>query len=121
MGCSSHAGGIDSQAATTACFRLAATRPPYYGRGGTPMADQVEPLSDFHEQLAIVAGASSGIGEAIAEALVQRGAHVALFARRTDRLRALAERLSRKTNGEHYGETLTVTGDVRQLEDVQRL
>jgi len=85
------------------------------------MADQVKPLSDFHEQVAIVTGASSGIGEAVAEALVQRGTHVALFARRTDRLRALAERLSRKTNGEHYGETLTVTGDVRQLEDVQRL
>ena len=85
------------------------------------MADPVKPLSDLHEQVAIVTGASSGIGEAIAEALVQRGAHVALFARRTDRIRALAERLSRTTNGEHYGETLTVTGDVRQLDDVQRL
>jgi len=41
-----------------------------------------------------ITGASSGIGEATAELLVQSGASVALGARRLDRIQALAERLS---------------------------
>ena len=44
-------------------------------------------------RVAIVTGASSGIGEATAVALSEEGATVALGARRTDRLEAIAERL----------------------------
>ena len=43
--------------------------------------------------VAIVTGASSGIGEATSIALAEEGAKVALVARRRDRLEALAERL----------------------------
>jgi uncharacterized protein len=42
---------------------------------------------------ALVAGASSGLGEAMARQLVERGYGVTLVARRDDRLRALAEEL----------------------------
>jgi NADP-dependent 3-hydroxy acid dehydrogenase YdfG len=44
-------------------------------------------------RVALVTGASSGIGEATAVALVHAGAHVAIAARRRDRLDSLASRL----------------------------
>ncbi len=48
------------------------------------------PIRDWHEQRVWIIGASSGIGAALATALLQRGAHVAVSARRAEALRALA-------------------------------
>jgi NADP-dependent 3-hydroxy acid dehydrogenase YdfG len=56
---------------------------------------------------ALVTGASSGIGEATALALTQQGAHVALVARRRDRLEGLAEQI--RSSG---GEALVIEADV---------
>jgi 3-oxoacyl-[acyl-carrier protein] reductase len=60
---------------------------------------------------AIVCGASSGMGLAIAERLADERANVAMFARRRDVLQPEAERLG----------ALSVRGDVRSPADLERL
>ena len=58
-------------------------------------------------KVAIVTGASSGIGEATALALADKGATVAIAARRRDRLDDLAQRITEKG-----GQVLAITADV---------
>jgi NADP-dependent 3-hydroxy acid dehydrogenase YdfG len=65
--------------------------------------------------VALVTGASSGIGHATASALAARGAAVALAARRTDRLEELAESI-RKDGGT----ALTITADVTEQEQAEQ-
>ena len=69
-------------------------------------------------KVVVVTGASSGLGEAIATALVMRGAHVALSARRAARLDALAQRLADIPSA---GAALLVPGDVRDQAHVESL
>ena len=52
-------------------------------------------LNDVQGKVALVTGASSGIGEALARELANRGAKVALVARRKDRLESIASELTR--------------------------
>ncbi len=53
----------------------------------------VQSLFDLTGEVALVTGASSGLGERFAEVLAAQGAKVVLAARRVDRLEALASRL----------------------------
>jgi NADP-dependent 3-hydroxy acid dehydrogenase YdfG len=59
--------------------------------------------------VALVTGASSGIGEAAARALAAQGAKVAVAARRKDRLDALAQELG--------DDVLVIEADITQRED----
>jgi len=68
---------------------------------------------EFDGRVAIVTGASSGIGRATAEMLVERGALVTVFARSAGKLKTLARR--------HEGRMLPVAGDVSDSESIERL
>lgn len=65
-------------------------------------------------QIALITGASSGIGAATAAALAAEGARLILAARRTDRLRELAAGLKQA----HGTECLLITLDVRRAANV---
>ena len=52
-------------------------------------------LRDLAGRVALVTGASSGIGEALARELAHRGAHVALLARRKERLDSIVSDLAK--------------------------
>ncbi|MDX2014919.1 MAG: SDR family oxidoreductase [Myxococcaceae bacterium] len=75
------------------------------------------------QRVAVVTGASSGIGEALAMAMAARGTHVVLVARSLERLRALAARIEQAG-----GQATVVPADLsapgasqRLYDEVQRL
>jgi NADP-dependent 3-hydroxy acid dehydrogenase YdfG len=69
----------------------------------------------FEGTVALVTGASSGIGEATALALAAEGACVAIAARRRDRLEALAERIGGGTK------VLVIEADVTDEEQARAM
>jgi NAD(P)-dependent dehydrogenase (short-subunit alcohol dehydrogenase family) len=71
------------------------------------------PAQELENRVAIVTGASSGIGRATAEMLVERGASVAIFARSAGKLKSLARK--------HEGRMLAVPGDVSDSASIERL
>jgi NADP-dependent 3-hydroxy acid dehydrogenase YdfG len=66
---------------------------------------------ELRGRICVITGASSGIGEATARAFAAGGAKVALLARRTDRVQALADEL-----GEN---ALPLQADVRDLDGLR--
>jgi short-subunit dehydrogenase len=70
-------------------------------------------LSDFAGRVAIVTGASSGIGTGLARTLARRGARVALVARRRERLEEVAAQIA--ADG---GQALAVPCDVGERDQV---
>ncbi|XP_059471846.1 farnesol dehydrogenase-like [Neocloeon triangulifer] len=74
-------------------------------------------MERWQGRVAIVTGASAGIGAAIAKLLAESGMKVVGFARRKERVEELADQL--KTAG-CKGELHAFAGDVRSEEDVKR-
>ena len=69
-------------------------------------------MSELRGRVVAITGASSGIGEATALACARAGASVALAARRTERIEALAARIE-----QDGGEALAVTADVGEEQE----
>ncbi|MGW6741233.1 SDR family oxidoreductase [Streptomyces sp. NPDC055025] len=72
------------------------------------------PAKPLHGRVAVICGASSGIGEASAEHLAALGAKIAVLARRAERLDDLVARIEK--NG---GTALALAADVTEAEEVQ--
>ena len=66
----------------------------------------------LEDKIAVVTGASSGIGRSIVEHYVAEGAKVVAFARNQEALNALA--------AAYPGKVLAVTGDVTQAVDREK-
>ena len=73
-------------------------------------------LFDFKDRVAVIAGASSGLGADAARAFAEHGASVAILARRKDRLDELAEEI----NAKEAGKAFSVQCDVSDEESVKK-
>ena len=67
-------------------------------------------------KVVVITGASSGLGEAAARLLSVEGANVVLGARRSERLKSLADELNRDG-----GKALAITTDVTHRDQVKKL
>jgi NAD(P)-dependent dehydrogenase (short-subunit alcohol dehydrogenase family) len=73
-------------------------------------------MGRLNDKIALITGASSGLGEGTARLFAKEGATVVITARREDKLKALASEI--EATG---GRALVVTGDVRKVEDVKNV
>jgi 3-oxoacyl-[acyl-carrier protein] reductase len=67
-------------------------------------------------KVALVAGASKGLGKAVARGLAREGANVAIFSRDPARIQAAAKEIRDATGAQ----VLAITADVTRLDDIQR-
>lgn len=70
-------------------------------------------MVDLTNQVAVITGAGSGIGEAIAKALSQQGVKIALAGRNEEKLQAVAQQLN--------DDTKVIPTDVTQKESVDQM
>ncbi|MFE3647433.1 SDR family oxidoreductase [Streptomyces sp. NPDC059122] len=73
-------------------------------------------MAGIEGKVIAITGASSGIGEATANHLAERGAHLVLGARRKDRLHAVVDRITAQG-----GSAVGTVVDVTRREDLKRL
>lgn len=77
----------------------------------------IDKLFSVHGRVAIVTGASRGLGKTLAHSLVKAGAKAAIFSRDEQALAAASREIVADTGGE----ILAITGDVCSEDDVTRL
>ncbi|MFN9560182.1 MAG: SDR family NAD(P)-dependent oxidoreductase, partial [Dolichospermum sp.] len=73
-------------------------------------------VSKLEGKVAIITGASSGIGEATAIALAAEGAKVVIAARRVERLEAVAKQII-----DHGGQALSIVSDITDEAQAQNV
>src|SRR5262245_14192417 len=66
-------------------------------------------------KVAVVAGASKGLGHAVAKELAAEGARIAICSRSRERIRKAAEKIQTETGSEVYSEQ----ADITRLDDVR--
>ncbi len=95
-------------------FRVVSARPRPLRRPSSPTDPNMSESTSLTGKVAIITGASAGIGQATARTLAAAGAHVVVTARRTDRLEALVDEIS--SNG---GSAVARAADVADLSSVR--
>jgi NADP-dependent 3-hydroxy acid dehydrogenase YdfG len=73
-------------------------------------------MNNIKDKVIVITGASSGMGEAAARHLAANGAKIVMAARRTDRIEAIADELTKQGK-----EAIAVATDVTKLDDVHAL
>jgi 3-oxoacyl-[acyl-carrier protein] reductase len=68
-------------------------------------------------KIALIAGASKGLGEATARQLAREGARVAIVSRTAEKLAATAESIRQETGAE----VVAIPGDVASADDIERM